>query len=623
MDESYHNLLAAGVEKKMRDLGVSIMEDIVRRIQKAGTITEAADWQIQRLIILGNSLEDIRALISKALGGNEEMVRQLYDEVIAREYTGMKEIYEATGKPFIPYEQNQELQQLVDAMVQQSTEELFNITKSTGFMVDTGNGSKVFTPLSEIYNSYLDDAITGMVGGAYDYSTLTRKMVNQMTASGLRTDHQFKDGGSDYGIDYASGHHNRIDVAARRALLTGFGQVARHVTDLNAQRLSTNYFEVSWHGGARPSHAVWQGRVFSKEELRSVCGLGQGGGLNGWNCHHTYYPFIPGVSQRQYSDEWLEQKAAEEAETVKWRGKEYNAYQATQRQRQLETMMRARRERVQLLRQSGADPETITEYQCKYQATLQEYRAFSERMKLPTQMERVYTGRTPGRISPSPQKFAAWQAGQINRAKERQEERRRKDMDAASSARESSRRTKEGAEAVQWSVIRSKEYTTRFSGVTGNAKADELAAQRARNMLAHRDGKTTEEIYAISQTTGKDVAKITNQETPFGIQRDQKFMDDVARAEARGEKLLMLHNHPHGSPPSVADINELLSHKAAAGLTIGHDGSIYYYTGPSREIQAIDEMVAIRHSKDYNGIERDEEVLKRLAEDFGFTFKKL
>lgn len=434
MDESYHNLLAAGVEKRMRDLEVSIMEDIVRRIQKAGTITETADWQIQRLIILGNSTEDIRALISKAVDGNEEMVRQLYDEVIAREYTGMKEIYEATGKQFIPYEQNAELQQLVDAMVQQSTEELFNITKSTGFMVDTSNGSKVFTPLSEIYNGYLDDAINGMVNGAYDYNTLTRKMVNQMTASGLRTDHQFKDGGSDYGVDYASGHHNRIDVAARRALLTGFGQVAGHVTDLNAQRLGTNYFEVSWHGGSRPSHALWQGRVFSKEELRSVCGLGQGGGLLGWNCRHTYYPFIPGVSQRQYSDEWLEQKAAEEAETVKWRGKEYNAYQATQRQRQLETAMRARREQVQLLRQSGADPETITEYQCKYQATLQEYRAFSEKIHLETQMERVYTGRTPGRISPSPQKYAAWQAEQINRAKERQEERRRKDMDAAQKA---------------------------------------------------------------------------------------------------------------------------------------------------------------------------------------------
>ena len=415
----------------MRNLEISVMEDIIRRIQKAGKITETADWQIQRLIILGNSTEDIRKLVSKAVDGNEEMVRQLYEEVIAKEYTGMKEIYEATGKQFIPYEQNAELQQLVDAMVQQSTEELSNITKSTGFMVDMGNGSKVFTPLSDIYNGYLDDAITGMVNGACDYSTLTRKMVSQMTASGLRTDHQFKDGGSDYGVDYASGHHNRIDVAARRALLTGFGQVAGHVTDLNAQRLNTNYFEVSWHGGARPSHALWQGRVYSKEDLRRVCGLGQGGGLLGWNCRHTYYPFIPGVSQRQYSDEWLEQKAAEEARTTTWRGKEYNAYQATQRQRQLETTMRARREQVQLLRQSGADKDTITEYQCKYQATLQEYRAFSKKMHLETQMERVYTGRTPGRISPSPQTYAKWQAEQINKEKERQENRRRRDMEAA------------------------------------------------------------------------------------------------------------------------------------------------------------------------------------------------
>lgn len=440
MDESYHNLLAAGVEKKMRDLEVSIMEDIVRRIQKAGTITEAADWQVQRLIILGNSTEDIRALISRAVDGNEEMVRRLYDEVIAREYTGMKEIYEATGREFIPYEQNAELQQLVDAMVQQSTEELFNITKSTGFMVDTGNGSKVFTPLSEIYNGYLDDAINGMINGAYDYNTLTRKMVSQMTASGLRTGHQFKDGGSDYGVDYASGHHNRIDVAARRALLTGFGQVAGHVTDLNAQRLGTNYFEVSWHGGSRPSHALWQGRVFSKEELRSVCGLGQGGGLLGWNCRHTYYPFIPGVSQRQYSDEWLEQKAAEEAKERTFRGRSYNAYQATQKQRQMETAMRAYRERVQLLRKAGAEKDTITTAQCKYQAALDEYHEFSRKMRLPEQMERVYTGRTPGRISPSPQKHAAWQAEQINRAKERQEERRRKDMEEAQKA----------ADHVQW-----------------------------------------------------------------------------------------------------------------------------------------------------------------------------
>lgn len=87
MDESYQNLLAAGVEAKYRALEMSIMDDIIRRIQKAGRITDAADWQIQRLVILGNSTQDIEDLIRRAVGGNEEEVRRLYAEVIEREYT--------------------------------------------------------------------------------------------------------------------------------------------------------------------------------------------------------------------------------------------------------------------------------------------------------------------------------------------------------------------------------------------------------------------------------------------------------------------------------------------------------------------------------------------------------
>mgnify|MGYP002508528592 CR=1 FL=1 len=69
-----------------------------------------------------------------------------------------------------------------------------------------------------------------------------------MTASGLRT------------VDYASGHSNRVDVAARRALLTGMGQLTGHISDMNGQLLGTDKFEVDWHHGARPDHAKWQGR---------------------------------------------------------------------------------------------------------------------------------------------------------------------------------------------------------------------------------------------------------------------------------------------------------------------------------------------------------------------------
>ena len=431
MDESYHNLLAAGIEKKYRALELSIMEDVVRRIQKAGKITSTADWQIQRLVILGSSTEDIKALVAEAVDGNEETVRELYAEVIANEYTSQKAIYEAAGKEFIPYEKNAELHQITEALIRQSTDEVSNITKSTGFMVDLGNGKTVFTPLSDIYNDYLDEAITGMATGAYDYNTLVRKTTNMMTRSGLRSNYAFSDTRTDYGIDYASGRHNRIDVAVRRALLTGFGQLAGRVTEMNAQQLNTNLFEVSAHAAARPSHAEWQGRVWTKQQLTEVCGLGSGGGLCGWNCRHSYYPFVKGISQRNYTDADLEAMAAKEARTRKFRGKEYNAYEATQKQRQIETALRAKREKVQLLRQAHADRDDIVEAQCRYQAQLDEYKSFCQFMGLEKQTERIYTGRTPGRIAPGAETYAKWQAEQIQKAIERQEKRRREDMDAA------------------------------------------------------------------------------------------------------------------------------------------------------------------------------------------------
>ncbi len=432
MDESYRNILATGIEKKYRQLELGIMTDIIRRIRKAGKITDSADWQINRLVVLGSSAQDIEELIRKAVDGNEEEVRRLYEQVIEAEYTRSKELYEAEGKTFLPYEDNLELQQTTEALIKQSTEELYNITKSAGFMINMGSQGDVFTPLSDIYNGYLDDAMMGMANGAYDYNTLVRRVSGQLTRSGLRTDHVFtSENGGDWGVDYASGYHNRIDVAVRRALLTGFSQLSGQIVQKNAQELGTNYFEVSWHAGARPSHAEWQGKVYSKEELVSKCGLGTGPGLLGWNCRHSYYPFIPGVSQRNYSDEWLAERDRLENTPVKYRGKEYTAYEATQKQRRMETAMRARREEVQLLRDGGADKEDVTLAQCKYQAQLVEYRAFTKAMGLEEQMERVYTGRTAGRISPSPQQFAKYQAERINRAKERAEKKRRADMDAA------------------------------------------------------------------------------------------------------------------------------------------------------------------------------------------------
>lgn len=387
MNQEYKEKLSGKIEKNFSDLEMRIMEDIIRRIKKTGEITSTADWQINRLLVLGNSSEDIERMLKEALDASYPEMFELYDKVIDWEYVRNKDIYEQINQRFIPYEENTMLQQLTEGCIRQTKEELENITQSLGFCLDYGNGRKVMTPLAQIYQGYLDAAMLDITSGAFDYNSVLRRVVKQLTNSGLRS------------VDYASGHSNRVNVAARRAVMTGITQLSGQIADMNAEELGTDYFEIDWHAGARPTHQVWQGRVYSKEELVSVCGLGSVTGLEGANCYHGRYPFFPGISVRNWSDEWLDAKIKEENTPKKFRGKEYTVYEAKQKQRQMETAMRAQRQKVKLLQSGGADPDEVMLARCKYQGQLDEYGVFSKKMKLKQERERIYLD-LQGRVAP-------------------------------------------------------------------------------------------------------------------------------------------------------------------------------------------------------------------------------
>jgi len=366
------------IEKNYSDLEMRIMQDIVRRIKKAGKITSTADWQINRLRILGNSSEDIEKMLKETLDASYPQMFELYDKVIDWEYVRNKDVYEQINAEFIPYEENEELQQITNVLIQQTDADLQNITQSLGFYLDYGGGKPVLTPLAEVYQKYLDAACMDIVSGAFDYNSVIRRVVSQLTNSGLRQ------------IDYASGRANRVDVAARRAVMTGITQLTGYISNMNAEKLGTEYYEVAWHAGARPTHAVWQGKVWSKKQLITVCGLGTVTGLEGVNCYHERYPFIPGISERNWTDEWLEEQNRKENTPKEFNGKEYTLYEAKQHQRQMETAMRAQRGKVQLLKDGDADPDDVMLARAKYQGQLNEYSRFSRKMGLKEERERIY-----------------------------------------------------------------------------------------------------------------------------------------------------------------------------------------------------------------------------------------
>lgn len=364
-------------EKIWREAERRIMEDVIRRIRKTGEITSTADYQINRLIEMGKSREEVEWIIKEALGATWAEMFEMYDKVAEWEYVRNREIYEQVNDDFLTPEDNKWLQQLTEATKKQTKDTLVNMAQSYGFSVLMA-GKRVFTPFAEYYQKYVDTAIQDVVTGGTDYNSAIRKVVTQMTNSGLRV------------VDYASGHTNRADVAARRAVITGVNQITAQVSEHNAEKLDTEYFEVSWHPCARPDHQTWQGRVFSKKELGTVCGYGTVTGLCGANCRHTFHPFIPGVSERLYPDDWLEEQNKREAQTKEWNGKQLNAYEQTQQQRKMETAMRAQRQKIRLLEEAGADKDDIMLEKAKYQGQLNEYKQFSKKMGLVEQRERIY-----------------------------------------------------------------------------------------------------------------------------------------------------------------------------------------------------------------------------------------
>lgn len=241
---------SAVLDKPARALEMRIMEDIVRRIKINGEITRSADWQINRLVQLGMAREDIQNALKDALSFSDDEVADMYRNVIKSGYVRDKALYEAVGANFIPFEENGELQQLISAVAGQTNETLKNITQSLGFAVREADGKLSFTPIADYYQQTLDGAMMDIASGAFDYNTVLKRTVREMTNSGLRT------------VDYATGWSNRVDVAARRAVMTGMTQLTAKINADNMEALGTDYVEVSWHGGARPTHQVWQGKVY-------------------------------------------------------------------------------------------------------------------------------------------------------------------------------------------------------------------------------------------------------------------------------------------------------------------------------------------------------------------------
>ena len=118
---------------QMSELERRIMETIVRLIRENGFSPASADWEINRLQQLGKTEEAIRKAIKDALAVSDSELDKMFSDTVYEEYYGHERAYRLSGMKQIPFEQNHELQSLIEAVRTQTGETFQNMTATMGF----------------------------------------------------------------------------------------------------------------------------------------------------------------------------------------------------------------------------------------------------------------------------------------------------------------------------------------------------------------------------------------------------------------------------------------------------------------------------------------------------------
>lgn len=317
-----------------------ILQDVARRIGKMDKVTAAANWQLWRYQQTEALRNDVVKLLAKYSGKSETAIRKLLLQATTEAMEREDAIYYHYDMEPTPFEESAALNNLLDAGARQTCGTWQNITATTA---NTVTGA---------FERTLDAAWLKVSTGAFDYKTAVKQAVDS-----LADDMPM--------VTYPSGHKDSIEVAARRAVLTGVNQTCGKLQEARMDEMGCEFVETSAHGGARPSHAEWQGRQFHRggavtykgkyyPDFYEATHYGSGDGIYGWNCSHTHFAIFPELGA---PPQWTREELHElNARNIEWNGKKYTAYEISQMQRARERNVRRWKKRYLAEDAAGLDP---------------------------------------------------------------------------------------------------------------------------------------------------------------------------------------------------------------------------------------------------------------------------
>lgn len=331
--------LPAEVVNLIQRLQEDIISDVCRRVTKANYLTPTAEWQLYKANQLRLSYNDVNRRIARQLKAREKTVQELYTETVKqalKEDADIFRIAAAQGK--LPGNTGAK----IDSYFRSAA---FSRLLSKGLKNCKGSVRNLCSSMAAEANRQLSDAMDyahlKVISGAYSYNDAIYSAVKELADKGITR------------VEYPSGRRDNADVCVRRAVLSSVNKSCCDIQLDLAREVGSRYVEVTAHFGARPSHAEWQGRIYSLVKgdkkypyFYEATGYGTGEGLGGWNCRHNFFPYFEGIDTPYHSLEFTKTENAE-------------YYALTQKQRGYERAVRKSKRELAALdgaRQSVDDP---------------------------------------------------------------------------------------------------------------------------------------------------------------------------------------------------------------------------------------------------------------------------
>ena len=348
-------------------LNIDITADIISRVSQMDYITSTTKEQM-KVILQTNGAEIFNEALEKTLmlsAETKEALKLIFKNMAKEDIEGYKELYEYRDKPF---KLSESQYKILNEGLRQTSRVLKNFTNTIAF------SSK------QMYVDAVDQAYFQVASGAFSYDTAISMACQKLADKGIT----LKD---------KKGRNVQLEVAVRRNIMSGIQETANHINRDIEEYLGCDGYEVTAHLGARPTHAEEQGKQFAlNKKDASKYGIGLWSDVEHlweeYNCRHSYFGIILGVSEPQYDKKELTDfKDA----TVMYNGEEIPYYEATQKQRALENSIRKAERSVQTLEKTNID---ATSEKLKLAKLQKEYKDFCKETGLEKDNSRLKVAKT-------------------------------------------------------------------------------------------------------------------------------------------------------------------------------------------------------------------------------------